>query len=119
MSLRLNPNLGPLRPGPATSRDRSRETSHSRTFLQLCSKVSSLSSGSELVCSRKFERIGGGNWTISAPAPPNASNQQQGSAPELDESPVSVELSPVSSEAHFDRLVAQAQQLEESLVFVW
>ncbi|KAL5994575.1 hypothetical protein ACLOJK_024628 [Asimina triloba] len=33
--------------------------------------------------------------------------------------PVSIALQPISSEAQFDRIVAEAQQLEESFVVVW
>ncbi|XP_024031712.1 thioredoxin-like 3-2, chloroplastic isoform X1 [Morus notabilis] len=120
MSVRLNPNLRPLMPGPTTSRDRSRDfssTETSRTFLVLCSNPKS-SSPSSLVCSRKFERFGGANWAIAVR--PNAWNQQEGSSlQELDESPASVELTPVSSETQFDRLIADAHQLDESLIFLW
>ncbi|KAF8037972.1 hypothetical protein BT93_B0732 [Corymbia citriodora subsp. variegata] len=38
---------------------------------------------------------------------------------ELDDSPVSVELEPISSEGQFDRVLAEAQQLEESIIVVW
>ncbi|XP_010032154.2 thioredoxin-like 3-2, chloroplastic isoform X2 [Eucalyptus grandis] len=38
---------------------------------------------------------------------------------ELDDSPVSVELEPIGSESQFDRVVAEAQQLEESVIVVW
>ncbi|XP_056169198.1 thioredoxin-like 3-2, chloroplastic isoform X2 [Syzygium oleosum] len=38
---------------------------------------------------------------------------------ELDDSPVSVELEPICSESQFDRVVAEAQQLEESVIVVW
>ncbi|KAL3520750.1 hypothetical protein ACH5RR_018899 [Cinchona calisaya] len=37
----------------------------------------------------------------------------------LDNSPVSIELEPISSETHFDRVVAEAQQLEEPVLIVW
>lgn len=38
---------------------------------------------------------------------------------ELDDSLVSVELEPIGSESQFDRVVAEAQQLEESVIVVW
>ncbi|XP_065860889.1 thioredoxin-like 3-2, chloroplastic isoform X2 [Euphorbia lathyris] len=38
---------------------------------------------------------------------------------ELDDSPVSVELVPIISESQFDRIIAEAQQLEESVIIVW
>lgn len=37
----------------------------------------------------------------------------------LDNSPISMELVPISSESQFDRVVAEAQQLEESIVILW
>ncbi|KAK4480342.1 hypothetical protein RD792_013413 [Penstemon davidsonii] len=39
--------------------------------------------------------------------------------PALENSPLSVELEPISNESQFDRVVAQAQQLEESVVVLW
>ncbi|KAK4367057.1 hypothetical protein RND71_014937 [Anisodus tanguticus] len=36
-----------------------------------------------------------------------------------DDSPASVELQPVSSEPEFDRVIADAQQLDESVVILW
>ncbi|XP_030550491.1 thioredoxin-like 3-2, chloroplastic isoform X2 [Rhodamnia argentea] len=38
---------------------------------------------------------------------------------ELDDSPVLVELQPIGSESQFDRVVADAQQLDESVIVVW
>ncbi|KAG8645268.1 hypothetical protein MANES_10G049200v8 [Manihot esculenta] len=43
----------------------------------------------------------------------------EGSLQELDDSPVSVELEPICSESQFDRVIAEAQQLEESIIVVW
>ncbi|KAL2548874.1 Transmembrane amino acid transporter family protein [Forsythia ovata] len=37
----------------------------------------------------------------------------------LDNLPLSVELEPISGEAQFDRVIAEAQQLEESIVILW
>ncbi|KAL0452141.1 UNVERIFIED_CONTAM: hypothetical protein Slati_1192200 [Sesamum latifolium] len=39
--------------------------------------------------------------------------------PGLENMPLSVELEPISSESQFDRVVAEAQQLEESVVILW
>ncbi|KAK4403899.1 Pumilio4 [Sesamum angolense] len=39
--------------------------------------------------------------------------------PGLENMPLSVELEPISSESQFDRVVAEAQQLEESVVVLW
>ncbi|KAJ4845795.1 hypothetical protein Tsubulata_027800 [Turnera subulata] len=45
---------------------------------------------------------------------------QEGSLQEVEEvSPVSVELEPICSESHFDRVIAEAQQLEVSVIVVW
>jgi hypothetical protein len=44
---------------------------------------------------------------------------QDGSLQELDDLPVSVELHPVCSETQFDWVLAEAQQLEEPVIFVW
>ncbi|XP_010241842.1 PREDICTED: thioredoxin-like 3-2, chloroplastic isoform X2 [Nelumbo nucifera] len=35
------------------------------------------------------------------------------------DAPVSIELQPIVSEAEFDRMIAEAQQLEESVIVVW
>ncbi|KAF2318487.1 hypothetical protein GH714_008302 [Hevea brasiliensis] len=43
----------------------------------------------------------------------------EGFLQELDDSPVSVELEPICSESQFDRVIAEAQQLEESVIVVW
>ncbi|WCJ21790.1 WCRKC thioredoxin 2 [Euphorbia peplus] len=48
----------------------------------------------------------------------NASTGER-TLPELDDSPVSVELLPISGETHFDRIIAEAQQLDGSLIIVW
>ncbi|KAK6137921.1 hypothetical protein DH2020_028334 [Rehmannia glutinosa] len=39
--------------------------------------------------------------------------------PGLENMPLSVDLEPISSESQFDRVVAEAQQLEESVVILW
>ncbi|XP_019198701.1 PREDICTED: thioredoxin-like 3-2, chloroplastic [Ipomoea nil] len=44
---------------------------------------------------------------------------EEGSVQGLDDSPASIELQPISSESQFDRVVAEAQQLGESLVILW
>ncbi|KAL0736631.1 hypothetical protein Bca4012_012841 [Brassica carinata] len=38
---------------------------------------------------------------------------------EVDDSPVSIELGPISSESHFDEVMEEAQKLGESVVIVW
>ena len=48
-----------------------------------------------------------------------SASTQEGSLQGLDDSPVSVELHPVCSETQFDRVLAEAQQLEELVIFVW
>jgi hypothetical protein len=48
-----------------------------------------------------------------------SASSQEGSLQGLDDSPVSVELHPVCSETQFDRVLAEAQQLEELVIFVW
>ncbi|KAM5555964.1 thioredoxin-like 3-2, chloroplastic [Rosa sericea] len=63
-----------------------------------------------LVFSRKFDGIRGPMIRALSP---------EGSLRELDDSPVSVELAPICSEAQFDRVVAEAQQLRQSFVVVW
>ncbi|XP_077221789.1 thioredoxin-like 3-2, chloroplastic isoform X2 [Tasmannia lanceolata] len=35
------------------------------------------------------------------------------------DTPVSIELEPIVSEGQFDRIIAEAQQLEEAVIFVW
>ncbi|XP_051130044.1 thioredoxin-like 3-2, chloroplastic [Andrographis paniculata] len=36
-----------------------------------------------------------------------------------EDNPISVDLEPISSESQFDRVVAEAQQLEESVIILW
>ncbi|PON41717.1 Thioredoxin [Trema orientale] len=114
MSVRLSSTFRP--PIATTSRDLSRDSSRaSWGFLVLCSKASSSSSpssSSSLVCSCKFYGIGGRIAVLKAWT-------QEGSLQELDDSPVSVDLTPISSETHFDRVIADAQQLEESVIILW
>ncbi|KAJ0243940.1 Thioredoxin-like 3-2 [Hirschfeldia incana] len=42
-----------------------------------------------------------------------------GKLQEIDDSPVSVELGPISSERHFDEVMEEAQKVGESVVIVW
>ncbi|KAH8497321.1 hypothetical protein H0E87_019849 [Populus deltoides] len=44
---------------------------------------------------------------------------QERSLQEVDDSPVSFELEPIYSESQFDRVIAEAQQLVESVIIVW
>lgn len=69
-------------------------------------------SSNPLVFSRKFDEIRRPIRAVNALS-------QEGSLQELDDTPVSVELVPISGETQFDRVMAQAQQLEESVVVVW
>lgn len=46
-------------------------------------------------------------------------NYSEGSIQALDSSPASVDLEPILNESQFDRVIAQAQQLDESVVIVW
>ncbi|PON35239.1 Thioredoxin [Parasponia andersonii] len=114
MSVRLNSTFRP--PIATTSRDLARDSSKaSWDFLVLCSKASSSSSpssSSSLVCSCKFYGIGGRIAVLKAWS-------QEGSLQELDDSPVSVDLTPISSETHFDRVIADGQQLDESVIILW
>ncbi|KAI8029060.1 hypothetical protein LOK49_LG01G00490 [Camellia lanceoleosa] len=66
------------------------------------------------VCSRKID-LNGGYGRIKA----LTSHSEEGSVQGLESSLVSVKLEPISSESQFDRVVAEAQQLEESVVIVW
>lgn len=50
--------------------------------------------------------------------------KHEGSIQELDEddddhAPVSIPLTPISSESQFERVIAEAQQLDESVIIVW
>ncbi|XP_021833898.1 thioredoxin-like 3-2, chloroplastic [Prunus avium] len=69
-------------------------------------------SSNPLVFSRKFDEIRRPIRAVNALS-------QEGSLQELDDKPISVELVPISGETQFDRVIAQAQQLEESVVVVW
>ncbi|XP_028086076.1 thioredoxin-like 3-2, chloroplastic isoform X4 [Camellia sinensis] len=66
------------------------------------------------VCSRKID-LNGGYDRIKA----LTSHSEEGSVQGLESSLASVKLEPISSESQFDRVVAEAQQLEESVVIVW
>ena len=44
---------------------------------------------------------------------------QEGPLQGLDDSPVSVQLTPISSESQFDRVLGEAHRLGESVVIVW
>ncbi|XP_009782947.1 thioredoxin-like 3-2, chloroplastic [Nicotiana tabacum] len=46
-------------------------------------------------------------------------NREESSVQDLDNSPASVELQPISSEAQFDRVISEAQQIDESVVILW
>uniref|UniRef100_A0A2P2IKN0 Uncharacterized protein MANES_10G049200 n=1 Tax=Rhizophora mucronata TaxID=61149 RepID=A0A2P2IKN0_RHIMU len=44
---------------------------------------------------------------------------QEGSLQKLDDLPVSMELEPICSEDQFDRIVAEAQRVEQPIIVVW
>ena len=48
----------------------------------------------------------------------NAS-KKEGYLEELDDAPLTVELQQICSESQFDRVIAEAEQLEESLIILW
>ncbi|KAF3434002.1 hypothetical protein FNV43_RR25105 [Rhamnella rubrinervis] len=113
MSIRMNPTVRHLK--PTTLRDPSRDFSSISycDFLVVRFKASSSSLASRpLVRSRKFDESVGRIAALNAWG-------REGSLQELDDSPVSVELSPISSESQFGRVIAEAQQLEESVIVVW
>ncbi|XP_024191708.1 thioredoxin-like 3-2, chloroplastic isoform X2 [Rosa chinensis] len=91
---------------------RTRTARDSPTFSSSLNKVSILGfrAPNSLVLSRKFDEIRGPMIRALSP---------EGSLRELDDSPVSVEHAPICSEAQFDRVVAEAQQLQQSFVVVW
>ncbi|XP_057979178.1 thioredoxin-like 3-2, chloroplastic isoform X2 [Malania oleifera] len=64
-------------------------------------------------CRKQFPAIAA---QITAPA---TAWREEGPLEGLDDLPFSVELGPICSETQFDRIVAEAQQLEESLIIVW
>lgn len=63
-----------------------------------------------LVCSTKTHTLGNQIAKLTALTKDD---------PLPDHDPISVELEPFSNESHFDRVIAEAQQLEESVVVVW
>ncbi|XP_062093001.1 thioredoxin-like 3-2, chloroplastic isoform X2 [Humulus lupulus] len=108
MSVRLSPTFRP----PISSSSR-HASSGSWDLLVFCSKgSSSSSSSSSLVYSSKFEGINGRRDVVKVSC-------QEGSLRELDDSPVSVNLAPITSESQFDRVIAEAQQLEEPVIILW
>ncbi|MBA0808900.1 hypothetical protein Gohar_024601, partial [Gossypium harknessii] len=44
--------------------------------------------------------------------------REEGQLEELDDAPLTVELQQICSESQFDRVIAEAQQLEESLIIL-
>ncbi|MBA0776012.1 hypothetical protein Gotri_011075 [Gossypium trilobum] len=45
--------------------------------------------------------------------------REEGQLEELDDAPLTVELQQICCESQFDRVIAEAQQLEESLIILW
>ncbi|XP_061996265.1 thioredoxin-like 3-2, chloroplastic isoform X2 [Rosa rugosa] len=91
-----------------TARDPSRDSPTFTSSLKV--SILGFRAPSSLVISRKFDEIRGPMIRALSP---------EGSLRELDDSPVSVELARICSEAQFDRVVAEAQQLQQSFVVVW
>ncbi|XP_024928044.3 thioredoxin-like 3-2, chloroplastic isoform X2 [Ziziphus jujuba] len=111
MSVRLNPTVRLLR--SIVPRDPSRDSSKaSSDLLVLRVRASSSSSSRSLLCSCKFDGTEARIGVLNALG-------REGSVHGLDDSPVSVELTAISSESQFDRVIAEAQQLEESVIVVW
>ncbi|XP_075671452.1 thioredoxin-like 3-2, chloroplastic isoform X1 [Castanea sativa] len=114
--LRFRPTPRPLRLGTprGTSRDfrllprtsnlvlNSLSTKH---FPEKFNVIRSESSSSPLSSSASASKLSA--WT------------QETSLQDLHDSPVSVDLHTIPTETHFDRVLAEAQQLEDSLIIVW
>ncbi|XP_042015555.1 thioredoxin-like 3-2, chloroplastic [Salvia splendens] len=62
-----------------------------------------------------FHQMKGRRLAISC----NSNESRPISQQELEISPLSMELVPISSESHFDRVIAEAQHLDESVVILW
>ncbi|XP_004307366.1 PREDICTED: thioredoxin-like 3-2, chloroplastic [Fragaria vesca subsp. vesca] len=92
-----------------TARDPSRDSPTPPSSSSLKVSIFGFTARNLAVTSRNSDEI----WApIRALSP-------EGSLRELDDSPVSVDLVPICSEAQFDRVVAQAQQLRQPFVVVW
>ncbi|XP_020112326.1 thioredoxin-like 3-2, chloroplastic, partial [Ananas comosus] len=78
---------------------------------------SSSSSSASLYPSRGLRSIAAAASARSEAAPAPAPEKNLGGGE--DDAPASIELVPIVSEAQFDRIVAEAHQLEESIVVVW
>lgn len=89
-----------------------------RTLLFDPNKPSpSSSSSASLYPSRGLRSIAAAASARSEAAPAPAPEKNLGGGE--DDAPASIELVPIVSEAQFDRIVAEAHQLEESIVVVW
>ncbi|KAM1708002.1 hypothetical protein ACFX11_001094 [Malus domestica] len=105
------PTTRPTLRHPRASASRDRPTASPKVSI-LGFRLRAPSSSNPPVFSCKFDEIRGRITALSALS-------QEGSLQEVDDSPVTVALAPISSETQFDRVVAQAQQLDESFVVVW
>ncbi|KAG5239680.1 hypothetical protein OIU77_012760 [Salix suchowensis] len=76
------------------------------------SNFNKLSSPGKFIFSGKIHGVEGKNGIFHAWS-------QEGSLQEVDDSPVSFELESIYSESDFDRVIAEAQQLEKSVIIVW
>ncbi|CAK9159658.1 unnamed protein product [Ilex paraguariensis] len=80
-------------------------------YFSNSSKIVTLASNS-IISSKKIGLFGGHIKALT-----NYSGE--GSVQGLDSSPVSVELEPISNESQFDRIIAEAQQLEDAVIILW
>lgn len=112
MSVRLNPTVGHVKPGNPRDSSSSTAAYLSGSLVVRFRAPSSSSASRPPVRSLKFD------GTVRGIALLNAWGRE-GSLQELDDSPVSVELAPISGESQFDRVIAEARQIEESVIVVW
>ncbi|KAG6404617.1 hypothetical protein SASPL_136868 [Salvia splendens] len=85
-------------------------------FIDSSRKINFSNGGANSVSrSCSFHQMKGRRLAISC----NSNESRPISQQELEISPLSMELVPISSEAHFDRVVAESQHLDESVVILW
>ncbi|KAE9445744.1 hypothetical protein RHGRI_007725 [Rhododendron griersonianum] len=65
------------------------------------------------LCSSNIQVVGGERIKALT------SHSEEGPVQDLDSSPVSVDLEPITSESQFDRVVSEAQRLDEPVVILW
>ncbi|XP_058204592.1 thioredoxin-like 3-2, chloroplastic isoform X1 [Rhododendron vialii] len=64
------------------------------------------------LCSSSIRVVGGRIKALT-------SHSEEGPVQDLDSSPVSVDLEPIACESQFDRVVSEAQRLDEPVVILW